>query len=121
MRYQNICIVTNALCLTVIWCTNSSRAYGVRSDRRSNADLAKEIAALKLHNARMQATLQSTGGLDDHPAGQVSRFYLPSSKRTPVCQHLLDLLFAVACASTYLPMTSLIVLTSFWTPEALPG
>ena len=49
------------------------------SDRRSTADLAKEITALKLHNAKLQATLDSTAGLDDHLAGQVSHRASPSN------------------------------------------
>ncbi|CAL5219504.1 g1346 [Coccomyxa viridis] len=41
-----------------------------REEPRSNAELAKDITALKLHNAKLQATLETTGSLAGHNVGQ---------------------------------------------------
>lgn len=38
----------------------------------------KELDALRLHNAKLQAALESTAGLEDGPAGQVQRLPSPS-------------------------------------------
>ena len=40
-------------------------------DLRSTAELAKDIAALRMHNAKLQASLDSTAGLNGQTIGQV--------------------------------------------------